>query len=585
MTLTILISFPLQSALRALARLALILSLLTPLASGAQSDKADDAAAAVVEKQTAILPKLELTPKIIYQLLLAEIAGNRGNIQLSIGAYVDLAQSTRDPRIVRRAAELALYARRPEVALEMAQLWTDVDPESAQARQMLVGLLLSAQRLDEASAQLAKLISLEGEKTGDALLGVNRLLARYPDKLAVQRLIDKLTLSYDSLAEAHFIRAQAAVNAGDDARALAEIERAQALRPKWEDTVLFKAQIQQRTSNTQAQETLRHYLDTYPEAREVRLAYARTLVGDKRYEEARREFSVLLAASKDDPDAVYAVALLSLQLNDLGVAELQFKHLLEIGFGNVNLVRLYLGQITEESKRPQEALRWYGMVTSGEQFLPAQLRIAKLLAKQGRLEDGRAALQQAAIANPKERIALLITEAQLLTDNGRASEAFALLESNLAAQPEQPELLYESALLAEKIGRFEVLERNLYKLIQLQPDYAHAYNALGYSLADRNLRLDEAQQLIDKALALSPDDAFILDSKGWLQYRRGDKEGALDSLKRAYKQRPDPEIAAHLGEVLWVLGRRDEAERTWNEAASANPDNETLSAAMKKFKP
>lgn len=583
MTFPILIPF--QPAVRALARLALALFLAIPLAAGAQSDSSDDAPAAAVEKQAENLPKLELTPKIIYQLLLAEIAGNRGSIQLSVGAYVDLAQSTRDPRIARRAAEIALYARRPEVALEMAQLWAEVDSESPQARQMLVGLLLSAQRLDEASDHLAKLISLEGEKTGDALLRITRLLARYPDKQAVQRLIEKLTLPYGGLAEAHFVRAQAAVNAGDEVRALAEIGRAQELRPKWEEAVLFKAQIQQRTSNAQALETMRHYLDSYPEAREVRLAYARTLVGEKRYEEARREFAVLLEASKDDPEAIYAVALLSLQLNDLGVAELQFKRLLELGAGDINLVRLYLGQIAEEGKRPEEALRWYGMVTPSEQYLPAQLRRAKLLVQQGHLEDGRAALQQAAAANPRERISLLIAEAQLLADAGRAGEAFALLDGNLAAQPEQPELLYESALLAEKVGRFEVLERNLYKLIQLKPDHAHAYNALGYSLAERNLRLDEAQQLIEKALALSPDDAFILDSKGWVLYRRGDNGGALDYLKRAYKQRPDPEIAAHLGEVLWMLGRRDEAKQTWNEAASANPGNEAVSAAIKKFKP
>ncbi len=576
-------SFPLQPATRVLVCLALFLAM--PLAVLAQSDSAAAASAAAVEKQAENLPKLELTPKILYQLLLAEIAGKRGSIQLAVGAYVDLAQSTRDPRIVRRAAELALYGRRSDAALDMARLWIEVAPESPQARQMLVGLLLSAQRLDEASDHLAKLISLEGGKTGEALLRLNRLLARYPDKQAAQRLIEKLTLPYGHIAEAHFLRAQAAANAGNDVRALAAIERARELQPKWDEAALFMAQIQQRTSNAQALETLRSYLKAYPDAREVRLAYARTLVGDKHYDEARREFAVLLEASKDDPEAIYAVALLSLQLNDLGVAEVQFKRLLEMGVGDANLVRLYLGQIAEDGKRPPEALRWYGMVTQGEQYLPAQLRRGKILAQQGRLEDGRAALQQAAVANPRERISLVIAEAQLLAEAGRNGEAFALLDGNLAAQPEQPELLYESALLAEKVGRFEVLERNLQKLIQIKPDHAHAYNALGYSLVDRNLRLDEAQQLIEKALTLAPDDAFILDSKGWLLYRRGDNGGALEFLQRAYKQRLDPEIAAHLGEVLWMLGRRGEAEKTWNDAASANPANEALSGAIKKFKP
>ena len=577
-----------QFAARTLMRVTLVLSLLLPLVAAAQSDNADAALSrgdAEKQPESTSVPKLELTPQILYQLLLGEIAGSRGNLQFAAGAYVDLAKATRDPRIAKRAAEIALYSRQPETAMEMARLWVDIDPESPQARQMLIGLLLVAQRLDEASPHLAKLLALEGDHLGEGLLRLNRLLARYPDMQAVAHVVDQLTQPYEELAEAHFARALAAANAKDDARALTEIERAQTLRPEWEQAVLFKAQTQQKISQVKALDTLRRHLETYPKAREVRLAYARTLVGDKRFEEARREYAVLLDANKDDQEAIYAVALLSLQLNDLGVAEREFKRLLELGFGDSNMARLYLGQIAEEGKRPGEALQWYGMVTPGEQYLMAHVRAAALLAKQGRLDEGRKSLQSAVAANPGERVAFLIAEAQLLNDAGRTGEAFELLDGNLAAQPEQPDLLYESALLAEKLGYFDVLERNLRKLIAIKPDHAHAYNALGYSLAERNLRLDEAQQLTDKALVLSPDDAFIIDSKGWLLYRRGDISGAFDVLQKAYSLRPDPEIAAHLGEVLWMLGRRDEAEKTWSEAIRANPGNGALAATIKKFKP
>ena len=575
-------------------RMMLVLSLSVPLMAGAQSDNADEATGAdespafgVAEKpaESSNIPKLELTPQILYQVLLAEIAGSRGNIQLAASAYTDLAKSTRDPRVAKRAAEIALYSRQPEIALEMSRLWVEIDPESPQARQMLVGLLLVAHRLDETSPHLAKLLELEGDQVGAGLMRLNRLLARYPDMNAVARLVDELTRPYERLAEAHFARAQAELNAKDDQRALAEIERAQALRPEWEQAVLFKAQTQLKSSHEQALVSLRRYLDMYPKAREVRLAYARTLVGEKRFEEARREYGVLLDANKDDQEAIYAVALLSLQLNDFGVAEREFKRLLELGFGDANMARLYLGQIAEDSKRIDEALQWYGAVAPGAQYLMAQVRVATLLAKQGRMEEGRKGLQQAVAANAGERVALVIAEAQLLNDAGRAGEAFLLLDGKLTEEPEQPDLLYESALLAEKIGRFDVLERNLRKLIAIKPDHAHAYNALGYSLADRKLSLDEAQQLIDKALALSPGDAFIIDSKGWLLYRRGDNGGAVDYLQKAYSLRPDPEIAAHLGEVLWALGRRAEAEKTWNEAIRANPGNEALTTAIKKFKP
>ena len=531
------------------------------------------------------LPALELTGQVMYQLLLAEIAANRGNMPVAAGVYMDLARSTRDPRIAKRAAEMALYARQADGALEMAQLWATLDPESTQARQTLIGLLLAAQRLDEATAQLGKLLALQGDRLVETLPQLNRLLARYPDKAAVARLVAQLTQPYEALPEAHLARAQAYFTAAADEQALASIDIAQRLRPDSEPAVLLKAQILQRKSSSQAQEALRTYLEAYPKSREVRIAYARILVGERQFESARREYQTLLDADNSDRDATYAIALLSLQLNDVVTAERELKRLLDVGFAEVNVVRLYLGQIAEDKQQLQEALQWYGSVTPGEQFLSAKVRAAALTVKQSGLAEGRALLQKAGAASPKDALAFLIAEAQLLTAAGRVADSYDLLDARLAVQPEEPQLLYESSLLAEKLGRFEVLETRLRLLIRLKPDHAHAYNALGYSLAERGQRLEEAQQLIEKALSLAPDDAFILDSKGWVLYRRGDSAGALDVLQKAYKQRPDPEIAAHLGEVLWVLGRRAEAEQTWNAASKTDPRNEVLAATIKKFKP
>ena len=533
------------------------------------------------------LPRLELTPQLLYKLLLAEVAGARGNIAVAAGTYLDIARNTHDPRIARRAMEVAMYARQPDQALEAARIWADTDDESLLAQQTLAGLLLSAKRTDEAAVHLAKLLALDKANPADGLVRLSRLLARHPDKTEVMNLVEQLTAPYTNIPEAQFARAQAAANANQDAQALAAIERAQALRPEWEPAVLFKAQLQQRTSSKQALETLSRFLGDFPKAREVQIAHARLLVGEKRYEEARREFAKLLDENRNDPEIIYAVALLSLQLNDLDLAEKHLKNLLELGVSDPNPLRYYLGQIAESSKRPQDALQWYGGVVAGEQFLPSRMRIALLLTQQGRLEEGRLSLQQAATINPNltasERVALVIAESQLLRESGRIADAFDLLSLNLDTQPDQPELLYETALLAEKLGRNEVLESHLRRLIKIKPNDPQVYNALGYSLADRGERLDEAQQLIDKALELAPEDPFILDSKGWLLYRRGDRSGARDFLKKALALRPDPEIAAHLGEVLWVMGRREEATSTWNEAARTSPANETLAATIKKF--
>ncbi|MBI4989496.1 MAG: tetratricopeptide repeat protein [Rhodocyclales bacterium] len=550
-----------------------------------ETDPAQTVREAKPKERAEPLPKQELTGQILYQALLAEIAGQRGNIGLSASAYLDLARSTRDPRVARRAAEIALHGRNLEMALQASRLWVELDPESSQARQMMAGLLVSANRLDELQPHVAQLLAQEGENLSDGLLRLNRLFARHPDKKAVLAIVDQLTLPYIGLAEAHFARAQAALNAAEWQRGVAEADKALALRPDWDVAVMLKAQLQRMDSPETATETLRAFLVRHPQAREVRLQYARSLVGARKFPQARAEFQRLLGDFPGNVDVIYAVAVLSMQLSDWGAAEENFKKLLGNDFAEMDTVRLYLGQIAEERKRYEEALRWYGEVAPGEQHLAAQLRIAQLLARQGKLEEGRRHLRDAREAGNDDRIQLLLAEGQLLRDAGQAKAAFELLDASLATQPEQPDLLYESALLAEKLGRRDVLENNLRKLIRIKPDHAHAYNALGYSLAERNERLAEAEQLIVKALQLSPDDPFIIDSMGWVLYRKGDNAGALSHLQRAFSIRPDPEIAAHLGEVLWAAGRRDEAKKTWQEAAKANPGNEVLAEVIKRFSP
>jgi Flp pilus assembly protein TadD len=395
--------------------------------------------------------------------------------------------------------------------------------------------------------------------------------------------VNKVTEPYLGLAEAHFARAQAAHVASDDALARTELDRALALRPEWEQAALVRAQL--TGDSAEAAKFLGQFVAANPKASEARLGYARGLVAEKRYGEARQEFQRLLAEKGGSGEMVYAVAVLSLQLNDFDEAEKQLKHLVETNHAEINNARVYLGQIAEERKRWDEALQWYGQVTAGNQYMAARMRMAQVLVRQAKLPEARRVLQESAAANLAERSQLLIAEAQLLRDAGQPRDSYAVLAEGLAQHPDQPELLYETAMMAERTGSLPVAERHLRRLIEIKPDYAHAYNALGYSLAERNERLDEAQQLIDKALQLAPEDPFILDSKGWVLFRRGDASGALEALKRAFALRADPEIAAHMGEVLWALGRKDEARKTWSEAEKAHPGNEVLLGTIKKFTP
>jgi Flp pilus assembly protein TadD len=260
------------------------------------------------------------------------------------------------------------------------------------------------------------------------------------------------------------------------------------------------------------------------------------------------------------------------------------KRLLGLGYRDADGVRYLLGQMAEEQKQWPRAIEWYQAINGGEHLVPARMRTAGAMAKQGRLEDARAFLKKVAGENPDQEVQLIVAEAQLLREAQRNQEAFKILSDALQKEADQPELLYDYALTAEKLERFDLMESNLRKLIEVRPDHAHAYNALGYSFAERNQRLAEARKLIEKALDLSPEDYFIIDSLGWVLYREGDLDGASRELRRAYVGRPDPEIGAHLGEVLWVKGDRDEADRVWNESLKSAPDNETLQKTIQRLK-
>jgi len=575
---------------------AILAALLAALAAGAlaqpaqEPDDEDDEAppsvgAAAPPAPPANLPRQDLTTPMLYDFLLGEIAAQRGSAAFAAQTYLDLARRTRDPRVARRAVEIAGQARMQDTALEAARLWHETDPSSPQALQTIALLLVNARRTDDAEPYLAKLIDLDPKAAPGVFMQLGRLLGASGDPAASLRVMRKLVDRHASMPQAHFALAQAAAGAKDEALALAEVRRAAALRPDWELAALFEAQLLQRTAPGEAAKRLAAFLDKNPDARDVRLNYLRLLLMDKRADEARAQFEGITKRYANDADVLYSVGVLALQAKEYAIAEQSLTRVLELKFRDPNAVRYALGQIGEERKDWARAAEWYGAVQRGEFALPARLREANAIAKQGRLEEARAMLRATTAQGEPQRVQLLIAESQLLRDANRSREAFDLLGAALAKTPDQPELLYDYALTAEKVDRFDVLEASLTRLIQLRPDHAHAYNALGYSYADRNVRLPEAKKLIERALELSPQDFYIIDSMGWVLYRMGDLKGAAGLLRRAWEGRPDAEIGAHLGEVLWMQGDKDEARRIWDEALKASPDNEALQKTVKRFAP
>jgi len=531
------------------------------------------------------LPEIELSEELMFKMMMAEVALQRGQPHIAVQTYLELARETRDPRIAQRAAEVAWNARFSSAALEAAGIWLQGDPDSAQARQLIAALLVNQARLADAQPHLEKWISSSPDSVGQSFLLLSSLLARHKDKAEVFSLMQALAQPYPEVPEVRLAVAQAAWNAGNQQVSLDEARTALKLRPDWEIAALFVAQVLQRRSNEEALRYLGEYLKDHPKARDARLNYARLLVTTKNYPEARRQFEVLVGEYPQNADVGMAVALLAIQATDYDAAETQLKRVLELNYKDPDVARFYLGQLNEERKRFDEALKWYSAVSQGEQYISAQSRYAGILAKQGRLPEARKHLQEASASDMQQRVQLTQAEAQLLRDANYYQEAFEVLGQALAELPDYPDLLYDHAMAAEKVNRLDILEGNLKQLIKLRPDHAHAYNALGYTLADRNQRIAEAYGFIETALKLAPEDPFIQDSMGWVLYRMGRTKEGLDYLQRAFKQRPDPEIAAHLGEVLWALDQRDAARKIWADSLKEHPNNELLQGTVKRFQP
>ena len=527
----------------------------------------------------------DLLARTVFQALLGEFALRRGDAKLSSDAWADLAQRTRDPKVLARATEVASLARQYDRALELTKLWLEAEPDSVKAKQAQSSLLIQSNRIDDLAPQMSALLAQDKSNVGNNLLHLNRILGKISDKKAVQSLVDRVATPYDNLPEAHFAMAQAAANAGDNLRALNEAEKALQLRPDWEIAAIARAQLQARQSAQTAIDSLTNFVDSNPAARDARLALARLLISEKRYDDARGHFDRLLKENPDNPDVIYPVAMLALQHGDTTTGRTQLEHLLETDFPDKSTIHFFLGQLDQEQKKPQDALEHYRQVTTGEQYIPARSRTAQILIQQGKIDDAREVLHDTHSNSNADRTQLILTESQLLREANRQNDAYIVLEAALSAHPDNPELLYETALTAERIGKPERLDKHLKHLLELKPEHAHALNALGYSWAERNTRLPEAHDLIAKALKLSPEDPFIMDSMGWVLFRQGKLPEALQTLEKAYKLRADPEIAAHLGEVLWTVNRKDDARSLLNDAAKANPDNEVLNLVIKKLFP
>ncbi|MGZ5846179.1 MAG: tetratricopeptide repeat protein [Ramlibacter sp.] len=537
-----------------------------------------------------------LDAELFYELLLGELNVQGTEPAAGFALVLDAARRTNDPALYQRAVEIAFQGRSGDAALQAARAWKQAFPASREANRYVLQILLVLNRVTESAEPLKAELALTDPKERNATLGaIPRLYARVGDKKlaasVVEQALADVLADPATAASAWTAVGRVRLTAGDTAGALEAARRAQAADPKSEAPVLLGLELMD-PKLPQAEAIVRRYLEGKP-LPEMRMGYARALLDAHRYAEARQQLQQVTADKPDLAEGWLALGTLQMQDNQLAPAEASLKRYVELaqaqrapeersrGMAQAYLV---LSQIAEKRRDYAGANAWLDKIENAQDLVVAQSRRASILAAQGRMDEARKLIRSLPERNPTDARMKLNAEVQLLRDQKQYKAAHDLLAKAIAKDPTDTDLLYDQAMLAEKLDNFPEMERLLRQVIAAKPDYHHAYNALGFSLADRGLRLPEAKQLIQKSLEYAPDDPYISDSLGWVEYRMGNKSEAVRILDAAYKARPDPEIAAHLGEVLWSNGQRDRAQAIWKEGLLLDGDNDTLQETLKRLR-
>ncbi|MDG1834332.1 MAG: tetratricopeptide repeat protein [Pseudomonadales bacterium] len=517
----------------------------------------------------------------LYQLLVAEVAGYRGEYSTALEKYVDMALKTRDAGVAQRAAMLAVYLKRYEEALTTSKIWVEQEPDSIEARRYLSEQLLRIGDMEQAIVHMEAIKSLGGlanfesfaysaanmdDEGREVLLeAMSRMLAEYPGD--EQLMFSKAVLLEQSgqLEEALQLANQLLVSKKDINVIVLKVNALKDLL-RTDEALIF----------------LESTLEEFADKRRLRLIYARMLFEAERLVDAEKQYEQVHQQAPNDSDILFALALISMEQGKDESAKGYLNQMIRFN-RRANEAHYYLGSIADKNDEIPQAISEYKMVGPGREYLAAQVRIAALLADQDRLDDARAHLENQRANNPERYNRLVMIEGQLLSERGHEAEFFELLETVIQKQPENVELLYFRAMTGQSLGRLDVLEQDLLRVIEIDPGNADAMNALGYTLADQTDRHDEALVLIERALEIKPNEAAFIDSLGWVQYRLENYKDAVTNLRKALLLFDNDEVAAHLGEVLWVSGEQQEARNVWQKALDARPDSDILKRVIKRF--
>jgi tetratricopeptide (TPR) repeat protein len=575
-----------RSALPAVL-LALVLGGLT----GCASQPAPDAPPAVTARAAAPLepvpePEIEygsFTEEQLYQAIISELGAQRGELRESGDSYFDLAMETRDLGILERALQFATRNGDSNAILQLGLLWAEIEPGNSRPQLLLALQFLEEGDFSRALQRMGRVLELGGDIDFSALAArTGRLPPRARNGLINN--LRQLAQDYPGNPSIQTSLVQLLAQNGQFDQAIDALDTLEAQFDSSAELNLLRAQIHQSNQSPElALDALRAGVRRFPESRDLRLNLARLLVNQQDYAAAQRQFAALVEMDPEDWDTVFSVALLDLEIGNFDDAEQRLSRLLEAG-QRVNESRYYLGFVNQEQGELRRAVEHFRQVGfEGPNFLAAQQQATRLSIQLGELEDAHNWLTRLSRGQPRLEVQLITIESGALIVNGYMDEAKALLDRSLNRFPNDTDLLFSRVLWYDQRGDQAGSEADLRQIIRMQPEDSRALNHLGYMLADQTDRFDEALALAERAIAISPDDPAIIDTLAWAQYKTGDYESALQNLRRAFAVFPDPEVASHLGEVLWAMGRRDEAREVWFNALEQAPGDELILEVLERF--
>ncbi len=519
----------------------------------------------------------------LYQAIISELGAQRGQLEDAGENYFNLAIQTQDLSIIRRAVQFASVLGDTNALMQLGLLWSEIEPDNAQPHLLLSFQFLENGNFNQALSHMARVIDLGGEMDFSALAARTDQLSPQSRSILIENL-RQLTREFSDQESIRLALVQLLAQNREFENALLELSLLAELGDLSPAIVQLQAQVlQSMNDNNQALNVLRNGVREFGNDTSLRRAYARLLIQNEEYEEAKEQFQFIMEQDTQDWETLYSVALLDLEMQNFDSAAQAFVRLIGVDHRSDDS-QYYLGYIYEKKEDYESAIENYRLVRIGtNNFLAAQQQATRFSIQLGKIDEAHQWLMTLAGGQPRLEIFFNTIESNLLIQNGYAGEAKELLDIALNKYPNESELLFARVLYYDSQKDMGGSEADLRQIIRMKPEESQALNHLGYMLADQTTRYKEALELIERAISISPDDPAIIDSLAWAQYKLGRYEEALVNLRRAFAAFPDHEVASHLGEVLWMLDRKEEALQVWEEALEATPDSELIKEAMERL--